>query len=72
MPSRLIGAGSVRLPGGMGRRSEARAEPPKGSLEAGESHVAAMRTLAELCERLIDNHIADQILRPLQETIAIQ
>ncbi len=43
-----------------------------GSLEAGETYVAAMRRLADVCESLIDDHIADHILRPLQETIAIQ
>ncbi len=43
-----------------------------GSLDPGETYVSAMRQLADVCQRLIDNHIADHILRPLQETIAIQ
>lgn len=43
-----------------------------GSLEAGESHVTAMRHLADVCQGLIESHIADNILRPLQETIAIK
>lgn len=43
-----------------------------GSLDAGESHVSAMRHLAEVCQGLIESHIADNILRPLQETIAIK
>ena len=42
-----------------------------GSLEAGKSHVAAMQQLAEVCQGLIDHHIAEHILRPLQEAIAI-
>ncbi|MGM0486491.1 MAG: hypothetical protein ACQESR_06990 [Planctomycetota bacterium] len=43
-----------------------------GGLEAGESYVTVMRHLAGTCQRLIDNHIADHVLRPLQEAIVIQ
>ncbi len=43
-----------------------------GSLDNGETYVRAMRQLADVCQQLIDNHIAEHILRPLQETIAIQ
>ena len=43
-----------------------------GSLDANESYVSAVRQLSEVCTRLIDNHIAEHILRPLQETIAIK
>lgn len=43
-----------------------------GSLDAGQSHIAAMEELAEVCQRLIENHIADHVLRPLQEAIAIR
>lgn len=43
-----------------------------GSLEPGESYTTALRQLGGVCQRLIDNHIADHILRPLQKTIAIK
>ena len=34
--------------------------------------VLAARRLLSTCQELIDRHIADHILRPLQETIAIK
>lgn len=43
-----------------------------GSLENGESYVAAMRHLTGVCRHLVDSFVADSILRPLQETIAIR
>jgi hypothetical protein len=43
-----------------------------GSLDPGESYVSAMRRLTELCISLVDNHLVDHILRPLQQAIAIR
>ncbi len=43
-----------------------------GSLAAGETFVSAMNRLADTCRELVDAHIIDHILRPLQETIAIK
>ena len=37
-----------------------------------EDFLTAMRQLLEICQNLIEKHIADNILRPLQETIAIK
>lgn len=41
-----------------------------GSLDPGESFVSEMRRLAELCLELVDNYVADSVLRPLQQAIA--
>jgi hypothetical protein len=41
-----------------------------GSLDAGETYVAAFRRLATVCKDLVDNYVVDSILRPLQQTIA--
>ncbi len=43
-----------------------------GSLDAGETYVGVMQKLADSCKELIDGYVADSILRPLQETIAIK
>jgi hypothetical protein len=43
-----------------------------GSLEPGESFVAAMERLSDVCRDLVDNYVVDCILRPLQQTIAIK
>ena len=43
-----------------------------GSLDAGETFVTAMRRLSELCVDLVDNYVVENILRPLQRTIAIK
>lgn len=43
-----------------------------GSLERGESFVAAMERLSDVCRDLVDNYVVDCILRPLQQTIAIK
>lgn len=43
-----------------------------GSLEPGESYTDVMHQLSEQCQKLIDEHVADQVLLPLQQTIAIR
>lgn len=43
-----------------------------GSLDPGESFVSAMLRLSEICRDLVDNYVVDQVLRPLQHTIAIK
>ena len=43
-----------------------------GSLDPDESYVGVMRRLADCCKELIDGYVAESILRPLQETIAIK
>jgi hypothetical protein len=43
-----------------------------GGLDPGESYVDVMRRLADVSQRLVTECIAEQILRPLQETIAIK
>jgi hypothetical protein len=43
-----------------------------GSLDTGESYTQAMHRLSQVCSELIDQHIADHVLRPLQEAIAIK
>lgn len=43
-----------------------------GSLNPGEQFPQVMQRLANLCLKLIDEHVAEHILVPLQETIAIK
>jgi hypothetical protein len=43
-----------------------------GSLDGGETFIQVMHRLADVCRRLIDDCIADHVLRPLQEAIAIK
>lgn len=43
-----------------------------GSLDPNESYDTVMRRLADYCKELIDGYVAESILRPLQETIAIK
>jgi hypothetical protein len=43
-----------------------------GSLDAGESYLSAMERLAEICRDIIDSYVVDNVLKPLQETIAIK
>ena len=43
-----------------------------GSLEAGDTYVEAMRRLSEQCKELVDQYLVDNILRPLQQAIAIK
>ena len=43
-----------------------------GSLLAGETYVSVMEELARAGLELIDQHVVDQVLRPLQQTIALK
>jgi len=43
-----------------------------GSLESGETFVTAMQKLADVCHEVVDNYIVENVLRPLQQTIAIR
>jgi hypothetical protein len=43
-----------------------------GSLEPEENFESAMLRLTEVCNDLVDNYVIDNILRPLQQTIAIK
>ncbi len=43
-----------------------------GSLDPGETYVSAMKHLSDVCETLIGDYVIDNILRPLQHTIAIK
>jgi hypothetical protein len=43
-----------------------------GSLDADDTFVDVMQRLADVCQRLIDEFVAEQVLRPLQDTIAIK
>lgn len=43
-----------------------------GSLDAGETYVSAMERLTRICLDLVDNYVVDNVLRPLQKTIAIK
>jgi hypothetical protein len=43
-----------------------------GSLENGETFVSAMNKLAETCREVVDHYIVENVLRPLQQTIAIR
>jgi hypothetical protein len=42
-----------------------------GSLEGDETFVSAMRKLADVCREVIDGYVVENVLRPLQQTIAI-
>jgi hypothetical protein len=42
-----------------------------GSLDGEETYVNAMRKLAEICQEVVDNYIVENVLRPLQQAIAI-
>ncbi len=41
-----------------------------GSLGAGEQFASTARSLAAVCEEMLDRHVMDQVLIPLQQTIA--
>ena len=41
-----------------------------GSLDRGETFVDAFGRLAAICQEMVENHMVDNILRPLQETIS--
>lgn len=43
-----------------------------GGLDAGETYIGVMHHLASISQRLIREYITDQVLRPLQEAIAIK
>ncbi len=43
-----------------------------GGLDPGETYIDVMQRLAAVCRRLVGDCIAEQILRPLQEAIAIK
>jgi hypothetical protein len=43
-----------------------------GALEAGETFVSAMKKLADVCQEMIEGYVVDNVLRPLQQTIAIR
>ena len=43
-----------------------------GSLDSGESYVSAFDRLAQVCQDMVDNHIIDTILTPLQRAIALK
>jgi hypothetical protein len=43
-----------------------------GSLDGGESYVQAMNRLAEVGREIVENYVVDNVLRPLQQTIAIK
>ena len=43
-----------------------------GSLDPGETYVTAMDRLADICRELIERYVADNVLRPLQQAIAIK
>ena len=43
-----------------------------GCLDAGETFEDVMVSLGDTCQHLIDNYVQEQILRPLQHTIAIK
>lgn len=43
-----------------------------GSLESNETFESAMLSLAEICQEIVDAYVIENILRPLQQTIAIK
>jgi len=43
-----------------------------GSLDPDESYVSAMKRLVDVCTELVDNYVVDNVLRPLQQAIAIK
>lgn len=43
-----------------------------GGLDVGETYIGVMHRLATISQRLIRDYITDQVLRPLQEAIAIK
>jgi len=42
-----------------------------GSLDANETYVGAMEQLVDICREMVENHVIDNVLQPLQKTIAI-
>ena len=43
-----------------------------GSLDTGETFVSAMTKLAEIARSIVDSYMVENVLRPLQQTIAIR
>jgi hypothetical protein len=43
-----------------------------GSLDQGETYIDAMERLAKLCRELVDAYVVDNVLRPLQQAIALK
>ncbi len=43
-----------------------------GSLDTGETFVSTFQRLAALCQDIIDNYVVENVLRPLQQNIAIR
>lgn len=43
-----------------------------GSLDPGETYISAMSRLTEICQEIVDSYVIENILRPLQQTIAIK
>lgn len=43
-----------------------------GSLDAGDTYVASLNRLTDLARQVVDHYAVDQILRPLQQAIAIR
>ncbi len=43
-----------------------------GSLNPGESYVDVMRSLDVICQQVVDEYVIEQVLRPLQQTIAMR
>ena len=43
-----------------------------GSFEAGESLAEATLRMANLCREVVDDHIVNHVLRPLQQAIALR
>jgi hypothetical protein len=42
-----------------------------GSLDGDESFVSGMRKLADICREIVDTYVVENVLRPLQQAIAI-
>ena len=43
-----------------------------GSLDQDETFVDAINQLAEICQEVVDDHVLDNVLRPLQQAIALR
>lgn len=43
-----------------------------GCLDTGETYISAMDRLADIARNLVDNFVVENVLRPLQQTIAIR
>ena len=43
-----------------------------GSLDPDETYVSAMKRLADVCNDLVENYMIENVLQPLQQTIAIK